>query len=133
MKLLIWAITGLVAVFWTLMVAISASLANWLAGSTDQAVVGLQAISQWPVPAWVALWIDPVLLEPIKAMMVWGMNLLVTATPWLTPLLSWLAPLLWVVWAVVMLMLLVVAFAGHFLAGKLRPAISRRPVTDARL
>lgn len=133
MKLLIWAITGLVAVFWTLMVAISASLANWLAGSTDQAVVGLQAISQWPVPAWVALWIDPVLLEPIKAMMVWGMNLLVTATPWLTPLLSWLAPLLWVVWAVVMLMLLVVAFAGHFLVGKLRPAISRRPVTNARL
>jgi hypothetical protein len=133
MKLLIWAITGLVAVFWTLMVAISASLANWLAGSTDQAVVGLQAISLWPVPAWVALWIDPVLLEPIKAMMVWGMNLLVTATPWLTPLLSWLAPLLWVVWAVVMLMLLVVAFAGHFLAGKLRPAISRRPVTNARL
>jgi hypothetical protein len=133
MKILMWAGTGLVAVLWTLMIAVMASLANWLAGSADQAAGGLQAISQWPVPAWAALWIDPALLEPVKAIMVWGMDLLVTATPWLTPLLAWVAPLLWVVWAVVMLSLLAIAIGGHFLIGKLRPAVITRPVTDARL
>lgn len=126
MKLLMWAGTGLVALLWTLMIAIMASLANWLAGSADQTAGGLQAISQWPVPAWLALWVDPALLEPIKAMVVWGMDLLVTAGPWLTPLLDWVAPLLWVVWAMVMLLLLAIAVGGHLLVGKLCPAASAR-------
>jgi len=126
MKLLMWAGTGLVALLWTLIIAIMASLANWLAGSADQTAGGLQAISQWPVPAWLALWVDPALLEPIKAMVVWGMDLLVTAGPWLTPLLDWVAPLLWVVWAMVMLLLLAIAVGGHLLVGKLCPAASAR-------
>ena len=121
MKLLLWAVIGLVAVFWTLMIAVSASLASWLAGSSDIAAAKLEAIAQWPAPAWLALWLDPALLQPIKDMTVWGMNLLVTATPWLTPLLDWIAPLLWVVWAVVMLMLLALAVGGHLLVGKLKP------------
>lgn len=126
MKFLLWAGTGLVALLWTLLIAIMASLANWMAGSADQAVGGLQAISQWPMPAWLALWVDPALLEPIKAMVVWGMDLLVTATPWLTPLLGWVAPVLWFVWGVVMLLLLGIAVGGHLLVGRLRPATSMR-------
>lgn len=126
MKLLIWAGATLVALLWTLTIAVMASLAQWLTGSADQAVGGLQTLSQWPMPAWVALWVDPALLEPIKAMMVWGLDLLVTATPWLTPLLAWVAPLLWIVWAVVMLLLLVAAVGGHWLLGKLSPATRPR-------
>ena len=93
MKFLIWAGTGLVALLWTLTIAVMASLANWLAGSTDQAVSGLQTISQWPMPAWLSLWVDPTWLDPIKAMMAWGLDLLTVATPWLAPVLGWLAPL----------------------------------------
>ncbi len=126
MKLLMWAGTGLVALLWTLIIAAMASLANWLAGSADQAVGGLQAISQWPTPAWLAVWLDPALLESIKAMVVGGMDLLVTATPWLTPLLSWVAPLLWVVWALAMLLLLAMAVGGHLLVGRRRLASSMR-------
>lgn len=126
MKLLIWASAVVVALLWTLMIAVMASLATWLVGSADQAVGGLQAISQWPMPAWLALWGDPALLEPVKAMVAGGMDLLVTATPWLTPLLAWIAPLLWVVWALVMVLLLVIAVAGHLLVGKLRRANSSR-------
>ncbi len=126
MKLLMWAGTGLVAFLWTLLIAIMASLANWLAGSTDQAVGGLQTMSQWPVPTWLAVWVDPALLESIKAMTVWGMDLLITATPWLAPLLGWVAPLLWVTWALVMMLLLAIAVGGHLLVGKLRPAASAR-------
>jgi hypothetical protein len=126
MKILIWAGVALVALLWTLMIAIMASLAHWLAGSTDQAVGGLQAISQWPIPAWLSLWVDPAMLEPIKAMTVWGIDLLVTATPWIEPFLAWVAPLLWVVWALVMLVLLVIAVGGHFVVGKLRRSNSAR-------
>lgn len=122
MKLLMWAGTGVVALLWTLMIAVMASLAAWLVGSADQAVGGLQAISQWPVPTWLALWLDPALLEPIKDMVASGMGLLVTATPWLTPMLAWIAPLLWVIWALVMVLLLAIAAGGHLLMGKLRPA-----------
>lgn len=120
MKFLIWMGTGLVALLWTVTIAVMASLANWLAGSTDQAVGGLQAISQWPMPAWLSVWVDPAWLEPIKAMMVWALDLLTVATPWLAPVLGWLAPLLWFVWAVVMLLLLAIASGGHLLAAKLR-------------
>lgn len=126
MKSLIWASAVVVALVWTLMIAVMASLTTWLVGSADQAVGGLQAISQWPMPAWLALWVDPALLEPVKAMVAGGMDLLVTATPWLTPLLAWIAPLLWVVWALVMVLLLVIAVAGHLLVGKLRRANSSR-------
>ena len=122
MKSLLWIGIGLVAVFWTVLIAVSASLANWLAGSADKAAGKLEAIAQWPAPAWLSLWLDPALLQPIKDMTVWGMNLLITATPWLTPLLGWVAPLLWVVWAVVMLILVALAVGGHLLVGKLRPA-----------
>lgn len=127
MKLLIWAGAVVVALLWTGMIAVMASLATWLVGSADQAVGGLQAISQWPMPAWLALWVDPALLEPIKAMVVGGMDLLVTATPWLTPLLGWIAPFLWVVWALVIVLLLAVAVVGHLLLGKLRPPARVNP------
>ena len=126
MKFLIWAGTGLVALLWTLTIAVMASLANWLAGSTDQAVSGLQTISQWPMPAWLGLWVDPAWLEPIKAMMAWGLDLLIIATPWLVPLLEWMAPVLWFVWAVVMLLLLTIASSGHLLVGRLRPSSRAR-------
>lgn len=126
MKLLIWAGVTLVALLWTLTIAVMASLAQWLTGSADQAVGGLQSLSQWPMPAWVALWVDPALLEPIKGLMTWSLDLLVTATPWLTPLLAWVAPLLWVLWAIVMLLLLVGAVGGQWLLGKLRPATPPR-------
>lgn len=122
MKLLLWGGAGLVALLWTLMIAVVASLATWLAGSADQAVGGLQAISQWPTPAWLAVWMDPALLEPFRAMAVWVMDLLATSAPWLTPMLGWVAPMLWVLWAMVMLLLLVIAVGGHYLVGKLRPA-----------
>ena len=127
MKFLIWTGTGLVALLWTLAIAVMASLANWLAGSTDQAVGGLQAIGQWPMPAWLSLWVDPAWLEPIKGMMAWALDLLTVASPWLTPVLGWLAPLLWFVWAVVMLLLLAIASGGHLLTGKLRPSSRPRP------
>ena len=127
MKLLMWAGAVVVALLWTGMIAVMASLATWLVGSADQTVGGLQAISQWPMPAWLAVWVDPALLEPIKAMVAGGMDLLVTATPWLTPLLGWIAPFLWVVWALVMVLLLAMAVVGHLLLGKLRPAARVTP------
>jgi hypothetical protein len=127
MKFLIWAGTGLVALLWTVIIAAMASLANWLAGSADQAVGGLQTISQWPMPAWLSLWVDPAWLEPIKAVMAWALELLTVATPWLAPVLGWVAPLLWFVWAVVMLLLLAIASSGHLLLAKLRlPSDPRR-------
>lgn len=127
MKFLIWASTGLVALLWTLMIAVMASLANWLAGSTTEAVGGLQTISQWPMPAWLSLWVDPVWLEPLKAMMAWVLDLLTVASPWLAPVLGWVAPLLWFIWAVVMLLMLAIASGGHVLLGKLRPPSGPRP------
>lgn len=45
-------------------------------------------------------------------MVVWGLDLLVNPLPWLTPFLGWVSPLLWVVWAVVMLLLLAIAAGG---------------------
>jgi hypothetical protein len=120
MKVLIWASAGLFALCWTLLIAVMASLTNWLAGSADQAAGSLKAISQWPVPSWISLYVDPALVAPMKSLIAESMNVLVAATPWLTPLLAWVAPLLWVVWALVMLLVVTVALGGQFVARRLR-------------
>jgi hypothetical protein len=55
--------------------------------------------------------------------------MLAAVMPWITPLLDWVAPLLWVIWAFGMVGLVVLAAVGLLLIGRMR---KRARVAGAR-
>ena len=125
MKLLIWILFGLLAAVWTGLALVSAELTAWLAATvaTGQVTDVAASVGQWPVPAWLALWIDPAWIEALQASWVQAMGWLGASGPTLGSVVGWLIPLIWIVWGGVLLLMLLAAVAGHFLVSRLaRPA-----------
>ena len=120
MKIALSIGTVLLALLWTGFIGISATLADWVAGQGGQLQGGLQTIAQWPIPPWIALWTDPATAEAVRATIVWSVEMLAVAMPWITPLLDWVAPLLWVIWFFGIVVLVVLAGLGLLLIGRLR-------------
>jgi hypothetical protein len=120
MKIALSIGTVLLALLWTGFIGISAALADWVAGQGGQLQGGLQTIAQWPIPPWIALWTDPATAEAVRATIVWSVEMLAVAMPWITPLLEWVAPLLWVIWFFGIVVLVVLAGLGLLLIGRLR-------------
>jgi hypothetical protein len=120
MKVLIWVVFGVLMALWTGFAAMSAGLVGWLLSTVaDGQISGAaQAVGQWPIPAWLAVWVDPGMVENIQA--TW-LNVVQTLGQWVpsaSALTGWVVPLLWVVWGLISLCLLAAAGAGHWLAGK---------------
>jgi len=117
---LVWALVALVAIPWSL----ACLAAHWLltgadwAGGPGQATV--QWLEQWRIPVWLAEWLPMASITLIKT---W----LTTLLPWVESMLAqapvlqgWLAPLLWIGWALGLLLLLVLGVAGSVLVVALR-------------
>ena len=125
MKLLIWILTAFVALLWTGAAAMLSAAVNWLAASSaDPAIRGAQAMAQWPVPDWLAVWLPPGVIEPLKASISELLGSVVTATSWIEPMLGWLSPVIWVVWGLVLALLLVLAGGAHLLVGRSKPRLA---------
>ena len=121
MKILLWGVALLLAMVWTVGIALLASVANWLAGAGDQVVGAVQLVAEWPAPPWAALWMDPAWLDGVRAMLTWAIDSVAIYAPWLFAVLGWLAPLLWVLWGLGMFLLVVLAAVGQMLLGKVQP------------
>ncbi len=116
MKLLLWVVTGFLVLLWTGAAAMLSAAINWLAASSaDPAIRGAQAIAQWPAPEWLALWMPPGVIEPLRASITGLLDSGVTATAWILPLLGWMSPVIWVVWGLVLVLMLVLAGGVHLL------------------
>lgn len=129
MKALIWGIFGLLAICWTGLAAASVQITEWLlsALASGQATSAATASGEWPVPAWLAMWIDPAWLKTMQTawlgLVQWlGQVLPITAGS----LQGWISPLVWTAWALGMLCLLVPAIALHWLAGRLKTPATLR-------
>lgn len=131
MKVLIWGLFALLALLWTGLVLVSAELIGWLATMVASGQAGdvIGNVGQWPVPAWLSVWIDPAWVQGLQATWVQLMAWLGATGPALGGVMGWLVPLMWIVWGVVMLMMLAAALAAHFLLGKFsRPSgLARQP------
>lgn len=125
MKIALWIVFSMLCALWTAAVLVSVELTGWLASTvaSGQATDLLTTAGQWPVPAWVALWIDPTWLQEMQAAWVAGLGWFGQSGPALGSVVGWLVPLIWVVWGVVLAMLLAAAGAGHFMLGKLSKAV----------
>ena len=121
MKLLLWGVTLFVAVLWTLLVALTASIVNWLAGSGAPVIGAAQQVAEWPLPPWASLWIDPAMVDGLRSMLTWSIDFVVNYAPWLFSALGWIAPVLWALWGLGMVVLLLLATVGQVLLGRLKP------------
>jgi hypothetical protein len=120
MKALVWLVFLLLTAFWTGLVALTEQLSQWLLASMAAGQVGELAsvAGQWPVPAWLGLWVDTVWLQSLQEAGVGLVQWLANVLPSSQGLMSWISPLLWLGWGLGTLLLLVAAVIGHMLLGQ---------------
>jgi hypothetical protein len=118
MKIVIWVIAAIAGLLVTATVWVLASAVGWLVDMTPGTLESMSRVAQWPVPAWLAMWVDSAVVEQVLGTLSKWLQALATQAPWLTSLLGWIVPVLWIFWAVVMLCLLAVAGLVHALVGK---------------
>jgi hypothetical protein len=120
MKALVWVVFLILTAFWTGLVALTEQLSQWLLASMAAGQVGELATlaGQWPVPAWVGLWVDTASLQSLQEAGVGLVQWLANVLPSSQGLMSWISPLLWLGWGLGTLLLLVAAVMGHMLLGQ---------------
>jgi hypothetical protein len=118
MKILIWAITTVVALLGTLLVAMMAFTVGWLSDNMAGGADWVKQLTQVPVPAWLANFLDPAMLEWVHSATLSAIGAVAAGLPWLAPMLGWIAPALWVVWVIVLLCLIGLASGLHYVAGR---------------
>lgn len=126
MKALLWGLTAVLALMWTGLAWASAELVQWTVGllaSGQAAELGKTAV-EFQVPAWMAPFIDTALVGLLQNFVQWLMSMASGGAPLAGSVISWLVPLVWIVWAFGLVLLLVLAGVLHLLIRKL-PAAGR--------
>lgn len=124
MKTAIWIVSGVLAALWTGGAFAAAGLTQWAAQliASGAALDMGRAVAEWPVPAWLAPWVDAAGVQAAQAFLVTALSWLRDAWPSIGSLVGWLVPLIWLVWALGLALLLLLAGVGHWLAGRMNPA-----------
>lgn len=127
MKIAIWLLFGALALAWTAGAWLTAAVAQWsaqaLASGTAEAAG--RAVAAWPVPPWMALWVDPQWVKALQDMVAWTLDTGQGLLPWLGTAMGWLVPLVWVGWGFGLAVLLVLAALAHWSVSRWRPAALR--------
>lgn len=127
MTLLIWAGFALWALLWTGGAVAASALIHWSAGllASGEAAQLSQTVTQLPVPLWLTYWVDIGAIHATLDGIVWTLESARQALPWLGTLLQWLLPLTWLLWAVGIGLMLLLAFGAQWLVrrfGRRAPA-----------
>lgn len=114
----LWVVVAVLAAFWTGLAALLAQLTDWLSAAMASGAAGsaLDQIGQWPVPAWLAPWVDPAWVETMQASVLEWLQWLSAAMPAIGGLMGWISPLVWLLWGLGLVVLLCVGGGLHFLA-----------------
>lgn len=115
MKAIWWALVAFSALAWTGGAWVAAGLTEWGAQAlaSGAAVEAGRAAAQWPVPPWVALWIDPAWVAAAQESVRWTLDALGHLLPAVGSVGPWLVAAVWVVWAVGMVVGLLIGVLGH--------------------
>lgn len=121
MKAALWVVFTFLAGLWTALVAASVELIAWAVGAMGSGRVGELAsgAADWPVPAWLGLWIDPAWLLALQAGGLGLVQWVAQGSTNLSGVMDWLTPLIWVAWGIVFVVMLLAAMALHWLVGRL--------------
>lgn len=118
MKALLWIVVALMALLWTGLAWLGATLLGAVSTQAGSMQDLGQVVSSVPIPAWLGWWMDTQALEATRAAMTDLLGWLGTWAPDLGTLVSWLQPVIWVGWGLGMLLLLGAAAAGHWIIGR---------------
>ncbi len=124
MKMTVWIVCLLLLGFWTGGTLVLTALTEWGArqlASGEAAALG-DILAQWPVPAWVAVWVDTAMIEAVQGGVTWALQALHGALPLVGSAVGWVVPLIWVLWGLGVILLVGLAFGAHLLLGRLQPA-----------
>jgi len=115
MKALIWTLFAAATLLWTLAAWIGASLIEFTLPllASDPVLSSGRVLTEWPVPPWLAVWIDPAWLKAAQGGLAWTLEQLQGAGPMLQTLAGGLVPVIWVVWGLGLLLMLIAAVTFH--------------------
>lgn len=120
MIIAVWVIFGVTALLWTLGSYIAVKLTQW--GTKLLATAGFEQqshnVTQWPVPEGLPLWFDPAAILALQQMALYSLEALRNAMPYMSSVMGWLVPVIWVVWGFGLLCLLAMAGGAHWLTAR---------------
>ncbi len=130
MKALIWGLFAVLLLGWSGMAWVSAELVGWLGSAVGALPAGqaAQTLGDWPVPAWVALWVSPEVIQGLQAAWLEIAGWLGALLPSAEGVSGVVIAVVWIGWGLGALTLLTVAGLAHWLVGRLAPQ-SPRPST----
>jgi hypothetical protein len=93
------AMFGLLALLWTGGAASAAWVVQWAAQALADGGVAAAGrdFASLPVPQWLALWLDPALLQAVRSALLWTPDAAGTLLPAAGSAAGWLVPV-WVLW-----------------------------------
>ncbi len=127
MRALIWGLFAVLILGWTGMAWVSVELTQWVLAAlgTADASQAAQAVAQWPVPAWLSLWVTPEIIRLVQAVGVDIVGWMSALLPSMEGLSGVVSALVWVFWALGTLLLLGLALVLHWATGRMRPTPAR--------
>lgn len=122
MKILIWGSFIVLTLLWTVGIALTAMIVEWLiaASQSGQASGWVKQIGSWSVPTWLGFWFDTTWLRSMQAFVADGLQCLISVLPSSVNLAGWVTTLIWIIWAVAALLMLLSALLAHWLVTKKR-------------
>lgn len=123
MKIAVWVIFGVATLLWTAGTFIAVKLTQWgtqllATGDFEQLSRG---VAQWPVPEGLPIWFDPAAIQAMQQMALFSLEAFRNAMPYMSSMMGWLVPVIWVVWGLGLLCLLAMAGGAHWLASRYAP------------
>lgn len=117
MKILVWAVFGLLAASWTGLALLVSLLtrwgAQWLASGGASELD--KAAPQWP---WIPAWMEPAWLQAAQDAFVWIQAALPLSMPLIGSAMQWIVPLVWVLWGLGLVLLLALTGGVHTLVNR---------------
>ena len=117
MKALVWVVFAAVVLVWTGFAALVAQAISWSATQLSTGATGTleMATNNVVIPAWANLWLAPADWATILMFVQSALDNAAAAMPLLGSVLGWLAPLVWIVWALGLVALFALLIAGILL------------------
>jgi hypothetical protein len=124
MIIAVWVIFGVTALLWTVGSYIAVKLTQW--GTQLLTTASFEQlnnnVAQWPLPESLPLWFDAGTILALQHLALLSLETLRNAMPYMSTIMGWLVPVIWVVWGFGFLFLLVMAGGAHWLASRYLPA-----------
>lgn len=120
MKILIWSAFVFIALLWSAaawgLVALTQAAAQ--AAAAGAAADLVRQLTQWPLPAWLSLWVDTAWVLAAQQALAAALDTMHGAWPQVAAAAGWVVPLIWLFWGAGLTLLLLLAGGLHVLVAR---------------